>query len=73
MTLKKEVFMRIYDIKWDVVDSDNTIEEEQYLLFTLPKEVIIPDPDDVKEIDRDLYIKDYLYDEYGYYVDSYKV
>ena len=69
--------MRIYDIKWDVIDSDNTIEEEQYLLATLPKEVIILDSDDIKEIenmyDVDSYIADYLSDEYGYCVESFRV
>lgn len=69
--------MRIYDIKWDVTDSDNTIEEEQYLLLTLPKEVIISDSDDIKEIenmyDGDSYIADYLSDKYGYCVESFRV
>jgi len=69
--------MRIYDIKWDVCDSDNTVEQEQYLLLTLPKEVIISDFDDIKEIenmyDGDSYIADYLSDEYGYEVESFKV
>lgn len=69
--------MRIYDIKWDVTDSDNTIEEERYILSTLPKEVIISDSDDIKEIenmyDGDSYIADYLSDEYGYCVESFRV
>lgn len=69
--------MRIYDIKWDVTDSDNTIEEEQYLLLTLPKEVIISNSDDIKEIenmyDGDSYIADYLSDKYGYCVESFRV
>ena len=69
--------MRIYDIKWDVTDSDNTIEEEEYILFTLPKEVIISDSNDIKEIenmhDGDSYIADYLSDEYGYCVESFRV
>ena len=67
--------MRIYDIKWDVTDSDNTIEEEQYLLLTLPKEVFISDSDDIKEIENmyDGDIADYLSDEYGYCVESFRV
>jgi hypothetical protein len=69
--------MRIYDIKWDVTDSSNTIEEEQYILSTLPKEVIISDPDDIKEIkyiyDGDSYIADYLSDKYGYCVEAFRV
>lgn len=69
--------MRIYDIKWNVTDSDNTIEEEQYILSTLPKEVIISSSDDIKEIENmyggDSYIADYLSDEYGYCVESFRV
>ena len=63
--------MRIYDIKWDVADSDHTIEEEH----ALPKEVIISDPDEAKVIinmyDGD--IEYYLSDEYGYDVRSFRV
>ena len=69
--------MRIYNIKWDVSDSDHTVEEEQYILSTLPNEVIITDPNDIKEIenmhDGDSYIADYLSDEYGYCVESFMV
>ena len=63
--------MRIYDIKWDVTDSDHTIEEEH----TLPKEVIISDPDEAKIIEN-MYDGDmayYLSDEYGYDVRSFRV
>ncbi len=67
--------MRIYDIEWDVTDSDNTIEEEQYILSILPKEVIISDADDIKEIENmyDGDIADYLSDKYGYCVESFRV
>lgn len=68
--------MKIFDIKWDVTDSGSTIEEEQYLLSSLPTEVIISDPDDIKEIenmyDGDSYIADYLSDKYGYCVESFR-
>jgi len=59
--------MRIYDIKWDVADSDHKI--------TLPKEVIISDPDEAKIIEN-MYDGDmayYLFDEYGYDVRSFRV
>ena len=67
--------IRFYDIEWDVTDSANTVEEEKYILSTLPTEVIVDNPDD-ELIDAycsgwDDELADYLSDEYGYCLNSF--
>ena len=67
--------MRIWDIEWDVEKYDSFVGEKEYVLSTLPSEVVITDPDTLREIDirygDDEYIADYLANTYGCQVKSF--
>ena len=73
----KERKFRVYDIDWDVEDSDMTPAEMEEIKDDLPEEITITfpnndsvDPDDTMELED--YIVNGLSDKYGFCVNGYK-